>query len=122
MNDLSHQWGQDLVSGPTGDLASVRGLTRSQQRIIRRLLTAPGTYLWHPSYGAGLGAYIGQTADIETIQAIIIMQLTEETSVVQNPAPTITVNAISNGLFVSIQYIDADSNGQSTPLAFNITG
>ena len=57
MSDISHQWGSDLSIGPTGDFALVSGAILGQQRVLRRLLTNPGDYIWHPDYGAGLAEF-----------------------------------------------------------------
>ena len=46
--DLNHYIGGDLSASNTGDLSSAPGLLRSQQRILRRLLTNPGDYIFHP--------------------------------------------------------------------------
>ncbi len=54
MYDLSHQWGDDLTVGPTGDMALVTGSVFGQQRVLRRLMTNPGDYIWQLDYGAGL--------------------------------------------------------------------
>lgn len=54
MPDLSHQWGSDLLIGPTGDLATASGTELGQQRVLRRLLTNASDYIWHLGYGAGL--------------------------------------------------------------------
>ena len=46
MPDLAHQFGADLVAGATGDLAVVDGPALGRQRVLRRLLTNPGDYIW----------------------------------------------------------------------------
>ena len=46
MLDISHYWGEDLGIGPTGDLGLAAGSPQVQQRILRRLLTNPGDYIW----------------------------------------------------------------------------
>ncbi len=118
MADLFHRVDSDLSPSPIGDLQSVDGVTRGQQRILRRLLTSPGAYIWHPDYGAGLPALVGQTLDADTITAVIRNQLALEAAVAPQPAPVITVSPIANGVFVTIVYVDADSQTQAT-LAFN---
>ncbi len=54
MADLNSPWGGDLQISATGDLALIDGLGRSEQRIIRRLFTNLGAYIWHPEYGASI--------------------------------------------------------------------
>ena len=90
MTDLYHLIDNDLTCSPTGDLQSVDGLTLGNQRVLRRLLTAPGSYFWQPDYGGGL-----------------------------QPAPVITLAPITNGVVVSITYVDAVSGGQAA-VTFNV--
>lgn len=118
--DLFQWWDQDLAVGPTGDLLPVDGTTQGQQRVLRRLLTSPGSYIWHPEYGAGLPAYIGQTADTQGIEALIRAQLTLEASVAQDPAPVIQVQPIPSGVFVQIRYVDGDT-GKQVNLSFDVS-
>lgn len=110
MNDLSHYYGSDIAVSPTGDLAPIDGTVRGQQRILRRLLTNPGDYLWHPTYGAGLPQYIGQPLDAPKLQALIVGQMRMEDCVAQSPEPVITIGQIPAGIAVDIQYRDASSN------------
>jgi hypothetical protein len=132
MNDLSQWYGDDLAASPTGDLAPIAGTVRGQQRVLRRLLTnpaqrdangtvvAPGDYLWHPDYGAGLPQWIGRTLDIPKITALIKGQMRLEDCVAQTPEPVITVAPIDAGMTVDIQYVDNDA--QTTQfLSFNVT-
>jgi hypothetical protein len=106
MPELSHYCGQDLAVGPTGDLALVSGVTETTQRIIRRLLTNKGEYLWHLLYGAGLPAQVGLSANAMAIQSLIRGEIFKEQTVAQVPAPTINVTASpgSNTVTVNIAY------------------
>lgn len=123
MADIAHQWGQDLSISPTGDLGTVDGALLGQQRILRRLLTNPGDYIWQLDYGAGLARFIGQPASVLQIQAVIRSQIFKEPAVAQSPEPTITVDASSASanaaVYVSIQYVDAPS-GQTQTLSFSV--
>jgi phage baseplate assembly protein W len=119
MADIFHWWGEDLMSNSTGDLASVNGTVEGQQRVLRRLLTNPGDYIWHPTYGAGLPAYIGQTLDIDAIRAVIRSQMMLESAVAQTPEPVINVTAIAEGGFVQLLYVDGDT-GQQVNLSFDV--
>ena len=83
--------GGDVASSVTGDLLPVDGTIKGQQRILRRLLTNPGDYIWHPTYGAGLGAKVGDNTDIPAITALIRAQIRLESVVSQNPPPTVRV-------------------------------
>jgi phage baseplate assembly protein W len=121
--DLYHYFGNDLQPGNTGDLLPIDGTVRGQQRILRRLLTNPGDYLWQPDYGAGLPAYIGQAVDTGKIVALIRSQIALEACVAPLPLPEITVAQLStetSGFTVNIRYNDAQTK---TPqiLSFNVT-
>ncbi|PKN07942.1 MAG: phage tail protein [Betaproteobacteria bacterium HGW-Betaproteobacteria-18] len=123
MKDLYHYWGNDLQRGNTGDLMPVSDTVRGQQRIIRRLLTNPGDYIFQPDYGAGLPAYIGQTMDMGKVLSLIRSQISLEDCVAQSPAPEITIKQLPtelSGFTVTIAYNDAVTN---TPqiLSFNVT-
>lgn len=121
MPDLSQQWGSDLVVGNTGDLATATGSALGQQRVLRRLLTNPGDYIWQPDYGAGLARFIGQPANILQIRALIRSQIFKEASVARTPEPLIEVSISPAGaagtVYVYIRYQDAQS-GQTQALSF----
>src|SRR5690348_5829553 len=97
MADISHQWGSDLTVGPTGDLASVSGPLLGQQRVLRRLLTSPGDYIWQPDYGAGLARFIGQPVNALQIRAVVRSQIFKEAEVARSPEPVIDVQASPDG-------------------------
>ena len=120
MPDLFHEWGNDLQVGATGDLLLADSIQLSTQSVLRRLLTNPGDYIWHPDYGAGLPKMIGMPIDVAAVKRIIQAQMFLEDSVVRSPAPTIDVRSIPNGMFVEIDYVEADSQ-QTATLAFNVT-
>lgn len=122
-NDLYHYFGNDLQPDTTGDLMSVGGTTQGQQRILRRLLTNPGDYLWQQDYGAGLPVYIGQPVDTGKIVALIRSQIALEACVAPLPLPVITVEQMAtetSGFVVTIAYNDAPS-GTAQVLSFNVS-
>jgi len=123
MFDLSHQWASDLSTGPTGDLALVNGSTLGQQRVLRRLMTNPGDYIWHMNYGAGLAQFIGQPCNASQIQAIIRSQIFKEATVARTPEPVITVQSDqisgAGSVYVQIRYVDA-ATGQTQVLSFSV--
>ena len=120
MADIAHVWGQDLQIGPTGDLALVSDDSETQQRILHRLLTNLGDYIWQLSYGAGLPAMVGQVANGPAIGALIREQMALEASVAAAPEPIITATAAGDGtVTVTIQYADAAS-GASQVLSFPV--
>lgn len=120
MFDLNHYFGADIAASATGDLLPAEGVTRSQQRVLRRLLTNPGDYIWHPDYGAGLPRYVGSVMDVSKMRALIRGQVLLEDSVAKTPEPVIDVQAISGGMTVTIQYNDAATNAPQR-LSFNVT-
>jgi len=115
MPDLSLLWGGDLSVGPTGDIALADGTTLTQQRVLRRLLTNAGDYIWQLSYGAGLGQFVGQPGAPAAISAVAQTQMLQENAVATSPAPVISATASVDGtVTLSIQY--ADSQTQTTNL------
>lgn len=119
MAELNHYFGGDISTSNTGDLLSVTGTVRSQQRLLRRLLTNPGDYIFHPEYGAGLPAKVGNTLDIPKLRALIRGQVQLEDSIAKTPEPVISLNAIANGVSVNIKYTDA-ATGSPAALSFNV--
>lgn len=123
MADIAQQWGADLAIGNTGDLAIVGGTALGQQRILRRLLTNPGDYIWQPGYGAGLARFIGQPANILQIRALVRSQIFKEASVARIPEPVIEVSISPAGaigtVYLYIRYQDA-SSGQTEVLSFSV--
>jgi phage baseplate assembly protein W len=108
MADISHTMGGDLSWGPTGDLAQVAAPDLTTERVLRRLLTNPGDYIWQLDYGGGLGRMIGIPANPPAIAGIIRSQMLQEASVANSPAPQTTVSAGQNGVVVAtVQYADA---------------
>jgi hypothetical protein len=115
MADAFHQFGSDLQLGPGGDIATVTGTQLGQQRVLRRLLTNPGDYIWQLPYGAGLGQFVGQPTAAAQIQAITLAQMTLEAAVSQSPAPVVSITAQTNGtVTMSVQYADAQTGATVT--------
>ena len=108
MAELWHVFGNDLTINATGDLLLASGAEQTRQRIIRRLLTNQGDYIWHPTYGAGLGRFIGRPGNERQITGVIRAQVLQETSVARVPPPAVTVtNNGNNTYYAQIQYTDA---------------
>lgn len=120
MNDLSQYFGGDIGQSATGDLQTIDGTTKGQQRVLRRLLTNPGDYIFHPDYGAGLPRMVGELADIEKVRALIRGQMLLEDSVARTPEPLIDVQAIAGGIACRLQYTDAVSKAPAV-LSFNVS-
>ena len=122
MADIWHEFGSDLAVGPSGDIATSGGSNLSQQRILRRLLTNPGDYIWQLDYGAGLGRFVGQPAAAQRIQGVIRAQLFAEASVARSPEPAIDISADDAGVVaVQIRYSDA-TNSSTQLLSFTLGG
>lgn len=123
MTDVAHVWGSDLTIGSTGDLATASGSTLGQQRVLRRLLTNPGDYIWDLVYGAGLSQFVGRPANALQIEAVIRSQIFRESTVARIPEPVIDVQVAPSGaagiVYVHIRYVDATS-GQTQILSFSM--
>lgn len=110
MADLSLVWRQDIVSGATGDLALASGPMLVQQRLLRRLLTNPGDYIWSLGYGAGLNKLVGSPSNLTAIRAAIRSQVFLESGVSRLPEPDIEVQSgVDGSVYVQIRYVDATS-------------
>jgi len=98
MSDAYFVQGGLLQVGANGDLLTVTGDDLTQQRVIRRLLTNPGAYLWHLDYGAGLARYIGKPNMPNKVSADVAAQMALESTVAQTPVPTgsVTTDQIGN--------------------------
>ncbi len=120
MNDATLSWGSDLVPGASGDIALAWGSNLGQQRVLRRLLTNPDDYVWHPNYGAGLGQFVGAIINERQIVGMIKSQIFEEAAVARQPDPAVAVQAFPNGsVYVAISYVDA-TNGTTQSLTFTV--
>ena len=107
--------------GPSGDLTLSTGAIRSQQRVLRRLLTNAGDYIWQLDYGAGLAQFVGEPGNPLHMRAVIRSQIFKEASVVASPEPQIELLPVAgdNSVTATIRYADA-STGESQVLAFSI--
>jgi phage baseplate assembly protein W len=125
VDDIFHVWGTDLTVGASGDLAVAAQPTVGQQRILRRLLTNPGDYIWQLDYGAGLAGFVGEPANASQITAIIRSQIFKESAVARTPEPIVDVQVSPAGavgtVYVHLRYADSQS-GESQVLSFSVTG
>jgi len=119
MTDVYHYWGNDLGISSRGGLEPATEVMRSQQRVLRRLLTNPGQYVFHPEYGAGLAQWVGSHAHIPSLKATIREQIHMEDSVARTPAPIIELTKNFRTLEVKITYVESSSGNQSV-LAFSV--
>ena len=87
------------------------GSALGQQRVLRRLLTNDGDYIWQLGYGAGLAKFVGQPADGTRVRAIIRSQIFKEAAVARTPEPEIVVASDDAGMVsVQMSYADAETN------------
>ena len=120
MVDLALQFGGDLAVGPTGDLALAGGAMLTQQRVLRRLLTNPGDYIWQLNYGAGLGQFVGQPGAPAAIAGVTRAQLLQEAAVAPSPSPVVTAVAGNDGTVTStLTYADA-ATGRASTVSFSL--
>lgn len=118
MADLAHLWGNDLSWSPTGDLAVTDTPGLTQQRVLRRLLTVPGDYIWSMPYGAGLARVVGQPGADKAIVSTVRSQVLQEANVAATPAPIIQIVPDQVGdLYIQVTYTDAVL-GTSQTIAF----
>jgi hypothetical protein len=113
MSDISLEWATDLSAGSSGDLALVGGSDQTNQRVVRRLLTNPGDYIWNLSYGAGLGTFIGSITTPQDIEAVITNQILLEPTVPSTPAPNVAVqilDVVGGYTVAQITYSDPSSD------------
>jgi phage baseplate assembly protein W len=121
MFDIFHNCGEDLKVGNGGDLALSGGTDVINQRVLRRLLTNPGDYIWNLNYGGGLATFVGQPFNPREIEAVISTQLLEESAIPTSPVPRIvamTTDVAQGGVAVNITYADP---GASAPVTLNFT-
>ena len=120
LNDVNHWVGGDITVSPTGDLGLASADLRTQQRIVRRLVTNPGDYIFHTDYGAGLPQKIGETLDVPALRGLIRSQILQEAGVAQSPEPQVDVAAITGGASVRILYSSAITR-EPVSLQFNVS-
>jgi hypothetical protein len=120
MADANLTWSGDLAVTPAGDLSLVDNAALGQQRVLRRLLTNPYDYTWQPTYGGGLGQYIGGIVNARAIEGSIRGQLNLEAAVAHQPEPSVNTSLQPDGsVFVDLAYADARS-GQTATLTFSV--
>jgi len=123
MADAYHIFGQDWVVSASGDLLMTQNSQdETTQRVLRRLFTNPGAYVWNLSYGAGLPAQIGQPTQPGTLKAVTLQQMQLEAGVAQTPAPTVAVTSNALGYTgISVTYTDAVTR-VTVPLTLPLSG
>lgn len=121
LTDLSAEWDGDLALDPSGDLLLADyGTGKVFQRLIRELFTNPDAYELHPDFGAGLGAWDGQTfgpSQAQALQSLVLMNALSDPDL-ENPE--VSVSIVNPTLVsVSISYTDAVT-GQPGQMSFGV--
>ncbi len=119
MPDLSLTFGEDLGISPTGDLLIADGEILTKERVLRRLMTNPGDYIWQLNYGAGLGRFLGQPGISNLISGVIRIQMQLEPQVARTPTPTVSTSILPDGIVQTfVNYLNA---GASEPTSLTIS-
>lgn len=122
MPDLSLEWRSDLQVSATGDLMLSDGPDMARQRIVRRVMTAVKSYIFHLDYGAGAPQQIGDPFRLTRIQAAVRSQMMLEQAVAQTPAPVVTAVADASNpgaVVVGISYTEA-LTGNTISFSFSV--
>ena len=128
MYDIDHWYSGDVASSSTGDLNTSTSVVKTQQRIVRRVLTnpvtkeAPADYIWNPEYGCGAARYVGETQNkLEELRRLIASQIILEKNVANIPIPTVVLTSNNEVLYIRITYVDI-STGELQTLSFDTLG
>lgn len=109
MTDTYHFWSQDIQFSASGDDLQADGALEIEQRILRGLLTNPLDDPFNPTYGAGLGRFVGEALSPEIyaeIQSLILKVVLTEPDIQKLPLPAIQYQSNANSFFsASIQYV-----------------
>lgn len=121
---VQHFFGNDLQLTQAGTVPLSSGAELSKQAVCRRLLTNPGSYIWHPEYGAGIGRFVGQALSAEKseeIRNLIISQMYLEETVARNPEPVINFSVPELNIFqCDILYYFA-ANKEPVSISFQVS-
>ena len=114
--DIQHTMGFDLSVSATGDIGTVAGDEAVRERVLRRLLTIAGTYIWQLTYGGGLSQFVGSIANPALIQSIVRGQMLLESSVSRQPLPVVSVSSDAGGIVTAnITYSSAVTGSVQQP-------
>lgn len=121
------EWGGDLQIAPNGGLLTANGWDEIRQIAARAILTNPLTtlpsggsippdYVYEPSFGAGLGLYVGQDMNqsaVTSLAASITAQITALPQVNADKPPTISfTQLINNGILLQVTvYLNTGQSG-----------
>ena len=121
--DISHEIGDDIRLDSTNDLAFVFDTDETNQRIMRRLFTNKGTYIWNAKWGASIPWKVGETLSLE-LYNLVVNEVTaavlEDEDVAKDPPPEISIKTTNNGLICYIRYYNTSSDKHDT-ISFRVT-
>lgn len=137
--EIALDWSGDFQYDSTGDLILALDTpdapTATNQRLVRLILTAPNIVvnghpvayaddIFHPTWGAGLRAYVDDTFNAATLQKLtnhILQALAADPAVAASPRPTVTSNLVGpNTATIAIAYTDTLGQKQVLP-TINLT-
>lgn len=122
MPDLQLTWAGDLSISSTGDLAIIDDPVLGTERVLRRLMTNTGDYIWNPNYGAGLAQFVGRPVDAASLESLIRAQMKLESAVSQILEPVISISPdVAGGLYLQVRYEDSSSS-MSSVVSASIAG
>ena len=107
--DLSLEWDGDLALMESNDLLLVQtGTGMVKQRIQRIIFTNPGDYEYHPTYGVGAGAYVGDDVreDSKFLASVVDYQLLSDPNV-KNIQVTEGADPETGIVAILVEYDDA---------------
>jgi phage baseplate assembly protein W len=119
MTDIQHVMGTDLALGSSGDLALVSDDEAIRERVLRRLLTNQGAYIWQLSYGGGLSSFVGQVSNTALLLATVRGQLLLESAVARQPLPGVVVSTVD--VATTVANITYTSASTGSPLVSGVT-
>lgn len=115
--DVYHIIGNDIQLDSTNDLQLVFDTNETNQRIMRRLFTNKGGYIWNSKWGASIPWKIGEPFSQEVYQDIIKevkAAVLEDDDVAKDPPPVIQIETVFNGIICYIRYYNLASNEHDT--------
>lgn len=121
---VQHYFGNDIQLTSTGTIALSFGAELSKQAVCRRLLTNPGSYIWHPEYGAGIGRFVGQALSAEKaeeIRNLIISQMFLEATVLRAPEPDINFSIPQADIFQCDILYYYGANKEPVSISFQVS-
>ena len=121
--DVYHEIGDDIQLDSTNDLQLVFDTNETNQRIMRRLFTNKGTYIWNAAFGASIPWKLGETLSVEAYRDVInqvTAAVLEDDEVAKDPPPEISIKTTTNGLICYIRYYNLSSEEHDT-ITFKVT-